>query len=98
MIKLREQDFMEMRIGTYFTVQNYHSKHEEDQMRERAELVRMQTMMLLNIQLGPLYQIKTPNEFWPLPWEAIEIKPELTPEQEKEQIDKLVNKHKEHHG
>lgn len=41
-----------------------------------ANLVRMQTMSLVNIQLAVKDRFRSPKKFWLFPWEEEEEKPE----------------------
>ncbi len=43
-----------------------------------ANLVRMQTMSLVNIQLAVKDRFREPKKFWLFPWEEGEEKPEET--------------------
>ncbi len=43
-----------------------------------ANLVRMQTMSLVNIQLAVKDRFREPKKFWLFPWEEEEEKPEET--------------------
>jgi len=61
-----------------------HSEQENERVRSQAELLRMSTALLLNIQLAPKDRLAA-SELWPLPWDAERTDPApspgLTPEE-----------------
>lgn len=96
---MSESEFLEMRIGTFFLKMRYFFKLEDSRIRQIAELFRMQTLYLFNIQLDPANRIKEPRELWPLPWDVIENKvQEVSPEEAREQVQKLLQLHQQAYG
>lgn len=96
-----EDEFGEMHIGTFFLKMHYFFKAIEINRKETAELVRLQTLHLINIQLSPKDRIKDPGALWPLPWDENDNKdlPVVnSPEEQAERIQKLLKLHEQAHG
>ncbi len=63
-----------MRLKEFFLkLQAFSNVKEADKKRE-AELVRMQTIELVNVQLAKKDKIKDPKELWVFSWEEKEEK------------------------
>jgi hypothetical protein len=81
-----------------------HRTETDQAYRRHAELTRLQTVELLNIQLDKKNKIKQAANLWPFPWDDEPTAPDMptvTPEQAKEQLTKLldlVNKSHEQHS
>ncbi len=61
-------------------------KAKEEKMILNSNLVRLQTMELLNVQIDPKYRIKNPLDLWRFPWEAIEESEIEIPDLENERV------------
>lgn len=85
-------EFWEMRLHDFFLKLRYHYNVRQTERVERAELVRMQTVALVNIQLARKDRIKDPRQFWRFPWEAEQGKePEgVSEEEQQERIKNLI--------
>lgn len=53
----------------FFLKLHYHNRQEEDRYRALAELARLQTLTLVNIQLARKDKIRDPRRLWTFPWE-----------------------------
>lgn len=97
---MSEREFGEMHLGTFFLKLHYFFKAIEIKRKEAAELIRTQTLYLINIQLTPSDRLKDPRSFWPLPWD--EASTDLTvvnsAEEQAERIQKLIKLHEKAHG
>lgn len=71
-------EFWEMRLKYFFLKLHYHDRRKREDMIATANLVRMQTMSLVNIQLAVKDRFREPKKFWLFPWEEGEEKPEET--------------------
>lgn len=58
-----------MPLSDFFLKLHYFYKHKEQEYRERAELVRLQTLTLVNIQLARKDKIKDAKQLWRFTWE-----------------------------
>ncbi len=64
----RDLEFISPR-AFYNKVQGFNKLRQND-----YELVRLQTVELLNIQMEKKHQIKRPRDLWKFPWEKKEVK------------------------
>jgi hypothetical protein len=62
-------EFEEMLLHDFFLKLHYYHLKEEQAYRAKAELVRLQTLTLVNIQLLKKDKIKDPRQLWVFPWE-----------------------------
>ena len=58
-----------MPLADFFLKLHYYYKNKEQEYRERAELVRLQTLTLVNIQLARKDKIKDAKQLWRFAWE-----------------------------
>lgn len=76
-----------MEMSTYFLKLFYHNKEKEQERRFYGELIRLQTLQLLNIQIDRAHKIKKAEDLWRFPWEEEQIGVEnLTEEQQKKRV------------
>lgn len=61
-------EFYEMRPAHFFLMLFEYNRKAEQDYRAGAELVRLQTATLVNIQLKKSDQVK-PNQLWHFPWD-----------------------------
>lgn len=99
-MEMNETEFGEMHIGTFFLKLRFFNKKIDEGIKERAELVRLQTLHLLNIQIEPSKRITKLTDFWSFPWDekedtGLSVK---TEEEAQAQLERLINAHKKHHG
>jgi hypothetical protein len=82
---LRPEEFLVMRPADFWLkVQGYRETREED-FKVDAELTRMQTTELINIQLEPYKRLK-PEQLWKFPWDKKnEDEPEFVTQEENEE-------------
>lgn len=67
-LHITPDQFGEMRIGHFYAALNAHFAAEKERQKFTAELFRMQTVDLLNIQLKKKDRIK-PKELWIFGWD-----------------------------
>ena len=70
-------EFEEMLLHDFFLKLHYHHLKEEQAYRAKAELVRLQTLTLVNIQLLKKDKIKDPRRLWVFPWERDRLEDNL---------------------
>lgn len=87
---ISEKEFGEMGIPTFFLKLFYFNKGKEENQRFLADLARLQTMQLINIQLDPKSRFKDPQDIFQYSWEM--EKP--SGKQDPEQLAKMVAKAK----
>ena len=76
-----------MEMSTYFLKLFYHNKEKEQERRFYGELIRLQTLQLLNIQIDAAHKIRKAEDLWQFPWEEKEIEGEqLTEEQKRKRV------------
>lgn len=87
-------EFEEMRLGDFFLKLRYFLKKREDEMLFIANLIRMQTLELLNVQIEPKHRIQSVRDLWCFPWENEDEKVEhvdLNSEAVKQELKNLYN-------
>lgn len=88
-------EFEETRLGDFFLKLRYFMQAKEETIILTSNLVRMQTIELLNVQVESKYRIKDPLDLWRFPWEEengdkIEI-PDLEDENVKQDLKDLYS-------
>lgn len=63
------RDFWEMRLKDFFLKWRHAREAEQRGRVFEAELVRMQTVALVNVQLERRHRIKDARKLWRFPWE-----------------------------
>lgn len=66
---MTEQQFWETRLKPFFLQLKYAEEKHQESIRMNSEMIRFQTMKLLNIQLISKDRYKTLDELWELPWD-----------------------------
>lgn len=82
-----------MRLADFFLKLVGYRQEKEMEQRQLAELIRLQTVEILNIQIKKSDRIKKPSDLWQFPWETktVEVKKELVTEQEQiQRINRLL--------
>lgn len=82
---MTEKELEEMEIGTFFLKLFYSNKKEEEKRRFHGELVRLQTMQLMNLQIDRAHRLTRPQDLWVFPWEERQTEI-LTEEEKKERV------------
>lgn len=84
------EEFEEMLVGDFFLKLFYFNEAREESNRYIGELLRVQTMHLLNVQIESKHRFKKPQELWKFGWEDEEhVSEELTDEQIEDKIKNL---------
>lgn len=86
---MKEMEFWEMRLGTFFLKLHFFIEGRELQYRREAELVRAQTYTLLNIQLRIQDRYRNVHDMWPFPWDTEQQNKKLTEEEKKAQAKRI---------
>lgn len=95
---MSEAEFFKMRLRSFFLKIKFWQDLREKDQRHTAELIRLQTVYLINIHLSKENKIQKAADLWPYPWDAevtekIQQKaPGMTPEQMAAAINLLKNK------
>lgn len=91
-------DLMQSRLSMFLLALRGHRQAEELRYRQHAEMIRLQTVELINIQLKKEDKIKSASSLWAFPWDAKKQDPqiEFTPEQVQDNIKRLMTAFHEH--
>lgn len=88
---LHPADFLLMRPADFWLKLQGYMKEREEDFKADAELTRMQTTELINIQLEPVKRIK-PTQLWKFPWDKeIEEEEMVTEEDNRENLKALID-------
>lgn len=87
---LLPKDFYEMRLRDFFLKMHGFRLEQEARSRESADLVRLQTMELININLKKEDKIKDPVKFWRFSWEEEPEKASTNEQQAADRLQKLL--------
>lgn len=68
-LRLSLVDFYEMRVGVFWEAWGAYNKEKFADRKHVGELIRGATIRLFNIQLPRKNQIKSPSDFWQMPWD-----------------------------
>ena len=66
-------EFWEMTLKEFFLKLHYFNKMKEQEYQANAELIRLRTLTLVNIQLASKDKIKDPKKLWQFPWDVEEV-------------------------
>ena len=69
---MTEKEFGEMGVQTFFLKLFYFNQKREGEMRFNAEIARLQTFALINIQLSEKHKLKKPQDMFKYTWEEEE--------------------------
>lgn len=88
------EEFEAMEVGNFLLKLFYHNMASERQRQFYGNVIRMQTMRLINIHLTQQSQYKEPKELWGYEWEEEKEKAErkkkpVTARQQQEQLKQL---------
>lgn len=73
-----------MRPGEFWEALRAHGAEVNADRRHLGELVRGATLRLWNLQVGKQYRERSPEKFWPMPWDD-------APDQEADEINRLAH-------
>ena len=90
-LSMSVKEFEMMEIGTFFLKLFYANMKEREDRQFYGNVLRMQTMMLINIQIEAKSQIKKPELLWRYEWDEV---PEgelqnLTDQEKEERFEQL---------
>ncbi len=63
-------EFYDMPVGEFWEAMRAYGVKEEADARHLGELARGAALRLFNVQLRRKDQIRRPEDFWPMPWDA----------------------------
>lgn len=83
-----------MEVGDYMLKLFYHNKAQLEQRQFYGNVIRMQTVRLMNIHLLPESQVRDPKELWGYEWDedkkrAVQPKKPVTAQQQQENLKEL---------
>lgn len=86
------KEFFEVRVGHYFSALQYYQEGKNRDVRLISELIRRQTVDLLNIQMKKSDRLK-PEQLWRFPWDAEEEeRTDLTDDEIKAYNDEIIKR------
>ena len=81
-MNMSEKEFGEMELSTFFLKLFYFRKQQEEVMRYQAELSRLQTFHLINIQLSEKNKFAKPQDMYTFEWEEKKVQTNTMTQQE----------------
>ncbi|WP_303182169.1 hypothetical protein [uncultured Butyricimonas sp.] len=72
MLGMGSVEFWEMILRDFFLKLHYFNRMKQQDYQATAELIRLQTLTLVNIQLASKDKIKDPKKLWRFPWDEEE--------------------------
>ena len=66
---MQVMEFWEMRLKDFFLKLHYYNEKKQRELEVYANLLRMQTVSLINVQLDKKSRITDPKKFWLFPCE-----------------------------
>lgn len=66
------EEFWEMRLKDFFLKLHFYNEKKQEEIETYSNLIRMQTVSLINIQLEKKSRITDPKKLWLFPWEVEE--------------------------
>lgn len=70
-LQLTRSEFLKLRINEFIIRSQHYFKEKDEAIKLNFELMRRQTLDLINIQLDRNKKL-TPHELWPAPWDEEE--------------------------
>lgn len=92
---LSPTDFGQMRLSHFFLKLKGWVDYKQGRYRDHAELVRLQTISLININLSIEDQYKLPTDLWKFTWEEDEEEITNMPPSDPEQMKQLLKAFKQ---
>ena len=94
-LRYTPERFGRMIVADFFDAMAGYNEGENDRFKSMAELVRMSTAILVNIQLSQGDKL-TPHEIWGLPWDkneggSVEVLAEEEVKRREVEMDKMLN-------
>lgn len=71
-LKMQVKEFWEMRLKDFFLKLHYYTNERQQKIEMYSNLVRLQTLTLVNLQLDTKHRISDPRKLWLFPWEVEE--------------------------
>lgn len=65
-------EFWEMRLKDFFLKLHYYNGKKQRDFEAYANLIRLQTVTLVNVQMEKKNRIRDPKKLWIFPWEVEE--------------------------
>jgi len=97
-LHMTPREFFLMRPGHFYGALEVWAEHEKNRQRFTAELIRMQTTDLLNIQLKKKDRIK-PGQLWRFPWDdEDEERTDLTDDEIKRHNEEIIRRFSKNGG
>lgn len=95
-MSIEELEMME--IGALFLKLFYHNQKEREDRQFYGNIMRLQTMLLMNMQIESKSRIKHPEQLWTFEWdeESMGEIEELTDQEKKERFELLREVAKKH--
>jgi hypothetical protein len=84
-------EFWHMRLKDFFLKLKFWQHWQEEQTKQTAELVRLQTYQLINIQLTEKDKLKKPSELWRYEWDEEAKQATVDPEMTQRMLKSLLN-------
>ena len=90
-LNMSEEEFETMEVGTFMLKLFFANKQREDDKKFLGDVIRRQTLWLVNVQLSEQSQLKKPEQLWQYAWEVHEGKPakEITLQDQQQMIKEL---------
>lgn len=83
------EEFERMEVGAFLLKLFYFKEQQKEERKFYADLVRLQTFKLVNIQLTEKSQLKTPEQLWTYEWDSQKAEDPVRKLSEEEQQQKL---------
>lgn len=89
-MRMTRLEFQRMRVGEFYDSLHMFIQERMMDRRLQAELVRNQTLILVNLQLPRNKQLNSASALWPMPWDDKETVSVKDIEMDKEKIKELI--------
>lgn len=83
------EEFERMEVGAFLLKLFYFKEQQKEERKFYADLVRLQTFKLVNIQLTEKSQLKTPEQLWTYEWDSQKTEEPVRKLSEEEQQKRL---------
>ena len=83
------EEFERMEVGAFLLKLFYFKQQQKEERKFYADLVRLQTFKLVNIQLTEKSQLKEPEQLWSFEWDKKEAEEPVRKLSEEEQQERL---------
>ncbi|MBR5183028.1 MAG: hypothetical protein IKW15_00975 [Bacteroidales bacterium] len=89
---MKEEEFGRMEVGTFLLKLFFFKQAQKEERKFYADLIRLQTFKLINIQLTEKSQLKKPEQLWSFEWDNEQQQEpvrKLSEEQQQERLQEL---------